>query len=188
MASKQHLRVVPTVKRDGRTTQAPTFVPKKKNTAAKEAAKASRKVAVAALLKKKPEATIVAPVVVREEPHVLKRDEGKPLVDRLNPKLLKQLRERKVTNEDAAMVLGVHGTYLSRVLKDLGEEKFKGVTTAHREARSKLAETREQFRATLAKKVNRNEISVEKAAKEANCTVRTMFRWCAKYGSTKKTA
>lgn len=185
MATANTRKLFSTVKRAGDAPKAPAFVKKKNNTAAKAAAKASRKVAVASLLKKKPAALILVPEVVREEPHVLAKDAHKPLVDRLNAKLLKQLRERKVTNTAAAEALGVHETYLSRILKELGEEKTKGVTMAHREARAMLAQTREQYRAQLAKKVNRKEMTPEKAAKEAKCTVRTMFRWMAKYANVK---
>jgi AraC-like DNA-binding protein len=152
-----------------------------KKTAAKAAASASRKAAVKPLLKVKPAATVVVPKVKREEPHVLKRDIDKPLIERLNPKLLEQLRSRKVTNAAAAEALGVHETYLSRVLRDMGETKTKGVTTEHREARAKLTHARQQTRDMLAKRVNKGEITVQKAAKDAACSVRTMFRHCAKF-------
>lgn len=182
MATSKALKVVSTVRRAGDAPKAPAFVPKKKNTAAKAAARASRKAAVAPLLHGRTYSKLEpAPVIIRETPHVLKRDANKPLIQRLNDKLLLQLATRKVTNEAAAEALGVHPTYLSRTLTAMGETKVKGKTSAHREARSKLAHTREQYRAQLAKKVNRGELTITAASKQAKCTERTMFRWCAKY-------
>lgn len=181
-------KVVSTVKRGPRpaiATVRAKAVPKKQDTVLKAKAKASRKAAVAPLLRKKPPATVITPVIEREEPHILKSTEGKPLVERLNDKLLEQLRSRKVTNEAVAEALGIHPTYLSRTLREMGFEKVKGATMAHREARSELADAREKFRAQLAKEVNRNKKTVEAAAKEAKCTVRTMFRWCAKYANVR---
>jgi hypothetical protein len=178
-------KVVSVVKRHGDAPQpAKAAVAKPRSArseAAKTAAKASRAKAVAPLRKQKAPATVVVPRAVREEPHIRKSDAGKPLIERLNPKLLAQLRNRKVTNAAAAEALGVHETYLSRVLKDMGEEKVKGATSEHREQRAKLTHARNQTREMLAKKVNRQEMTIERAAKEAKCSVRTMFRHCAKF-------
>lgn len=185
MATAKAPKVVQTVKRGNASPAPAKFVPKKKNVAAKAAAKVSRKAAIQPLLRVKPAATVAPPVIVREDPHVLKRDEGKPLVERLNAKLLLQLAKRKVTNEAAAEALGVHPTYLSRTLKAMGETKLKGKTTAHREGRAELARAREQYRSQLAKKVNRKELTPEAAAREAKCDVRTMFRWMAKYANVR---
>lgn len=189
MASQKQTKVVSIVRHNG---EAPVLhkpkrpVPKKVNAPLKAAAKKSRAKARQALPKKARAKSLPAPVIVREEPHILKRDEGKPLVERLNPKLLEQLRTRKVTNAVAAEALGVHETYLCRVLSELGEEKVKGSTSAHREARAKLTKARNDTRILLAKKVNRLEMTIERAAKEANCSVRTMFRYCAKYANLRK--
>lgn len=188
MATAKSSKAVSVVRRNGESTithAAP--VRTKKSLAVRAEAKASRRKEQAPLFKKKVITTVV-PTIKREEPHVLKRDEGKPLVERLNPKLRAQLRDRKVTNEAAAEALGVSATYLSRTLSELGEEKAKGATTAHREARSELNAVREKHRSVLAKKVNKGEMTIEKAAKDANCSVRTMFRWCAKYDTGRAAA
>lgn len=189
MASTKR-KVVSIVKRGGDRPVA--VFPKAKaattrNAAAKATAKAARKAALAPLRKKKAVNTVV-PTVEREEPHITKVPDGvgTTLEKCLNAKLLKQLRDRKVTNEAAAAALGVHPTYLSRILCDRGEEKTKGKTAAHREARTKLVEARNSTRAMLARKVNAGGMTIEKAAKDANCSVRTMFRWCAEYAPKKK--
>jgi AraC-like DNA-binding protein len=194
MASKS-TKVVSTVKRKGdgpAIVPASAKVPAKPNAARNAAAQANAKKARAKAIKPLRKAKVVAveaPRAIREEPHVVKTPaEGHNLVDCLNATLRKQLRERKVTNEAAAEALGVHPTYLSRILKDMGEEKVKGATMAHREARNELVAARNKHRAELAKKVNRQEITIEKAAKDANCSVRTMFRWCAEYANVKKAA
>ena len=185
MSSVKARKVVSTVKRGPASTDAPASVRATRNTRAKAVAKASRKTALAPLVKKKV-AAVSVPVIKREQPHILKSTEGKPLVERLNDRLLEQLRTRRVTNEEAAALLNVHPTYLSRTLRELGQEKEKGKTMEHREARSQLADAREKFCAQLAKQVNRGEKTAEKAAREPTCTLRTMSRWCAKYATIKK--
>lgn len=179
MAAKKSKQVVSTVRRHGDT--APVVAPTK--VSAKVArARASHKVALAPLRRAKeasPDAAL--PVIEREAPVIYKKDNGKTLVERLNPKLMEQLRTRRVTNRAAAEALEVSEIYLSRTLNELGVTKVQGATTKHREARAKLDKARSQMRTMLAKKVNRQEITIEQAAKDANCSVRTMFRWCAKY-------
>lgn len=179
MAAKQPKQIVSTVRRRG--DAAPVVAPAK--VSAKVArARASHKAALAPLRKSKeasPDAAI--PSIERETPVIYKKDAGKTLVERLNMKLLEQLRTRRVTNRAAAEALGVSEIYLSRTLSELGATKVQGATTKHREARAKLDKARSQMRTVLAKKVNRQEMTIEQAAKDANCSVRTMFRWCAKY-------
>lgn len=170
-------------------------LPKVTNNTAKAApsakvakARVSRTAQVAPLRKKKA-VNVVKPKAQAKEvaPHVLKSTAGKPLEERLNPKLLEQLRTRKVTNAQAADALGVSETYLSRTVAAI-QEKDAGVTTEHRKARSKLAKARSGTRAELAKKVNRGELTLAQACKQANCSERTMYRWCEKYANVKKAA
>lgn len=193
MALCKPAHVISTVKRRG-VASATAKVTGKRNAPTKAAAKASRKAAQAPIKAhattkrraKQLEMAVYTPKIERQEPHIRKMDDGKPLVDRLNPKLLEQLRTRKVTNTAAAAALGISETYLSRTLSELQVEKIKGETSAHREARAKLNTARRTTRELLAKKVNRQEMTVEKAAKEANCSVRTMFRYCAQYANLKR--
>lgn len=194
MATKKAPKVISTVRRDREKVPVKALVssefdpPKQVNTkrslptSAVNRARASRKAAVKPLAKKKVvDPSTLDPAIVRENPVIWAKDADKPLIERLNPKLLEQLRTRKVTNRAAAEALGVSETYLCRTLAELGAEKVKGATSEHREQRSTLAKTRTQVREQLAKRVNRNEMTIEKAAKAANCSVRTMFRYCAKY-------
>jgi hypothetical protein len=138
--------------------------------------------------KKAKAVSVTPPEIVREEPHILESQNGKPLAKRLNATLRKQLADRKVTNAVAAAALGVSETYLSRTVAALGVEKAPGKTTAHRNARHELAAARNAHRASLAKTVNKGNMTIEAAAKAANCSVRTMFRWCEKYANVKKAA
>lgn len=106
----------------------------------------------------------------------------KPLAERLTQTMLKQLRTRKLTNAEAAEQLGVSETYLSRTVAAI-QEKEPGKTTAARNASHKLYVTRRQTRETLAKKVlaKRQPITLAEAAKQANCSQRTMMRYVAAY-------
>lgn len=104
----------------------------------------------------------------------------KPLIDRLNQRLLKQLAARKITNAQAAEQLGVSETYLSRIVASM-QDKVPGETVIKRKANAALAKTRRDFRVKLAKEVLRNRKTYEDAASEAGCSVRTMFRYVEKY-------
>lgn len=201
MASVRKPKVVSTVKRDKpastkatvRAKHVPTakdtvFKAPKPKSAAKGKAKASRDAVMKAFPKKPKEVSVVRPEIVREEPHIVFRDSDKPLAKRLNATLRKQLAQRKVTNAVAAAALGVSETYLSRTVAALGIEKAPGKTTAHRNARHELTAARNKHRAELAKSVNKGNMTIEAAAKAANCSVRTMFRWCEKYANQKKAA
>lgn len=170
------------------TAKDTVFKAPKRKTVAQAMAKASRDAVMKAIPKKAKLVSVTPPEIVREDPYVFAKDEGKPLADRLNAKLLKQLADRKVTNAVAAEALGVSETYLSRTVAAMGIEKKPGKTTAHRNARHELAAARNTHRATLAKKVNKGEMTIEAAAKNAKCSVRTMFRWCEKYANVKKVA
>jgi len=104
----------------------------------------------------------------------------KPLIERLGKRLLEQLRVRKITNREAAEKLGVSEGYLCRVVSTL-QSKEPSVAAQERKAASDLAKTRRQLREQLAKKVLRNQMTLEKAAKEAGCSLRTMHRYVAAY-------
>jgi hypothetical protein len=205
MASIRKPKVVSTVKRDkpastsasAKANGGPRLTdkevariaaPPKRKSVAQVKAKASRDAVMKAFPKKAKAVSVTPPEIVREEPHILESQNGKPLAKRLNATLRKQLADRKVTNAVAAAALGVSETYLSRTVAALGVEKAPGKTTAHRNARHELAAARNAHRASLAKTVNKGNMTIEAAAKAANCSVRTMFRWCEKYANVKKAA
>lgn len=104
----------------------------------------------------------------------------KPLKDRLTKTLLAQLRTRKIRNKDAAEQLGVSESYLSRTVAAL-QEKEPGKTVLARNEAHELATARRQHRERLAKEVKNGALDVETAAERANCSVRTMSRYVARY-------
>jgi AraC-like DNA-binding protein len=104
----------------------------------------------------------------------------KPLIDRLSKKLLDDLQKRKITNAQAAEKLGVSESYLSRTVAAL-QTKVPGETVQQRKANADLTRTRRQFRTKLAKEVIRGRKTVQAAATEAGCSVRTMFRYVERY-------
>lgn len=96
--------------------------------------------------------------------------------------MLERLRTRKITNAEAAEKLGVSETYLSRTVAAM-QAKVPGETVAARKAAHGLYVTRRQTREMLAKKVlaKRAPITLAEAAKQANCSERTMMRYVASY-------
>jgi hypothetical protein len=104
----------------------------------------------------------------------------KPLRERITPEMLMQLQLRKITNREAAEKLGVCETYLSRVVSDM-QKKIPGETAIARKAAQKIYKTRMEVRNAQAKLVVKGRLSIEKAAAEAGCSERTMFRYVAQY-------
>lgn len=104
----------------------------------------------------------------------------KPLRDRLTKAMLEKLRTRKMLNAEAAAILGVSETYLSRTVAAI-QSKEQGVTTAARVQAMQLAAERRQHRERLAKEVKNGNLDVATAAQRANCSLRTMSRYVAAY-------
>ena len=104
----------------------------------------------------------------------------KPLRERLTKAMLNDLYERKVTNRVAADIMGVSETHLSRVVASI-QGKTPGVTTQVRQAARKITKTRIEVRRQLAKKVNKGRMTIAEAAKQADCSERTIFRYVAQY-------
>lgn len=189
MATSKRPKVVQTVFRDGARSTVPAphhNTPVKEKPAKVVAARAARKAAAppkkAALPRRH---TGIRVAIDMATPHVIEADKDKPLIERLNDVLLAQLRERKITNKAAAEALGVSEFYLSRTVARL-QPKKPGDTPKQRQARSKLFKARTDTRATLAKQVNKGELTLAQACKRANCSERTMYRWCEKYANLKK--
>lgn len=109
----------------------------------------------------------------------------KPLKDRLTKALLEKLRTRKITNAQAAADLGVCETYLSRTVAAI-QEKEPGETMLARQQATELAAERRHHRERLAKQVKNGEITPEKAAVAAKCSLRTMARYVAAYVPPKR--
>lgn len=85
---------------------------------------------------------------------------------------LAALHARRTTKTALAHKLGISPTYLMRITPPLP----LGPVVAQRKAQSKLATSRKAHRERLAIKVVAGK-SIEKAAVEANCSVRTMYRY-----------
>jgi predicted DNA-binding transcriptional regulator YafY len=93
---------------------------------------------------------------------------------------LSDLQKRKTTNAQAAELLGVSETYLSRKVAAM-QAKVPGTALQKRAAASTLYNTRRVFREQLAKKAAKGKMTVAEAAAEAECSERTMFRYVARY-------
>lgn len=88
---------------------------------------------------------------------------------------LAAIAARKMTKTALAERLGVSPTYLMRITPPLPP----GPVVLQRKANSKLAVSRKSHREKLATKIQAGK-SIEKAAAEANCSVRTMYRYLCK--------
>lgn len=102
-----------------------------------------------------------------------------PLRERLTPELIKALEDRALTNEEVARRLSVNASYLSSVFNTISRKKPGEVRQARLEMR-KLVEMRRQLRIREAKKVLRGTKTLDKAARAANCSERTMRRYVEK--------
>jgi AraC-like DNA-binding protein len=102
----------------------------------------------------------------------------KPLRERLTPQMIDDLKHRRVTDAQLAEQLGVNEKYLNYVFNSvLKQRRIRGKVSEKRENERKLVLARRQMRIKQAKKVLNGRISLEKAAKDANCSTRTMRRY-----------
>lgn len=83
---------------------------------------------------------------------------------------IEDLTNRLITNREVATILNVTESHLSRTLKDLGIKKIPAENT--RLNQKILNKTRREHRQKLAQT-----LTPERAAKLANCTVRTIYRY-----------
>ena len=86
------------------------------------------------------------------------------------------LAARKLTKTALAAELGVSATYLMRITPPLPP----GPVATQRRANSTFSESRKAFRLKLAKQVAAGSKSIERAAAEAKCSERTMYRYLCK--------
>lgn len=87
---------------------------------------------------------------------------------------LPKLVSREVTNRAVARELKVSEAHLCRVLKALGVEKEPA---PDRSNAGKLLDARRELRTKLANDPN---LTLAQAARQANCSVRTIYRYKAK--------
>lgn len=99
-----------------------------------------------------------------------------PLHQRIAPGILEALAQRKTTIKAVARLYGVSEGYLSRTLKQLNLTRIPAPTVAHKKHSKALKAIRTQFRLDLAKKALQG-TPVPQVAREANCSVRTMYRY-----------
>jgi AraC-like DNA-binding protein len=99
-----------------------------------------------------------------------------------SPELLEQYIERTVNAAHLAAQFGYQESYVLATLSRLGVKRPKtGVSTYRiQQNRALLAATRKEFRAFLAKKVGKGEISLKNAAEMASCSERTVRRYLKK--------
>lgn len=94
----------------------------------------------------------------------------------LTAKQLAALAARKITKTALANELGISPTYLSRNTPALPP----GPVRAQRQAIHDLFASRRNHREKLAKQVISGRRGLDSAAKEANCSIRTMYRYVCK--------
>lgn len=94
----------------------------------------------------------------------------------ISKKALAALAARKMTKTELAHSLGVSPTYLSRNTPKLPP----GPIRAKRQAAQRLFETRKAYRLQLANRVFKGRLSLDAAAKEAHCSIRTIYRYVCK--------
>jgi hypothetical protein len=80
------------------------------------------------------------------------------------------LKARLITNRDVARLLNVTEAHLSRTLKDLNV--VKDPAKNQRIQQKQLTEIRKKHRQSAA-----NRLPPEEAAKAANCSIRTIYRY-----------
>lgn len=95
--------------------------------------------------------------------HITKRD-------------LASLAARRITKTALAAQLGISATQMSRITPKLPP----GPVRAQRAATAELFATRKAYRTKLARQVFNGRRSLEAAAEEANCSIRTMYRYLCK--------
>lgn len=98
------------------------------------------------------------------------------LRERLTPQIIEDLKTRKRTNREVAAQLGVHEDYLSQVF-NAKTHRERGKVALQREQTHELVEARRRMRLREAQKVVDGLKTLEKAAKTARCSERTMRRY-----------
>ncbi len=87
---------------------------------------------------------------------------------------------RTMTGKAAAIILGVSEQYVSRLLKAQGIVRIPGIATTKRNQIAILTAARKDFRKQLIAQVRGHSKTIEQAAKEGNCTTRTIYRMMEK--------
>ena len=97
------------------------------------------------------------------------------LADRVTPEQLDDLRNRRITTRALAVTLGVSENHLSKVFPG----KIPGPAAESLREKRRLKAIRKEFRDRLALDVLFNRLTIRKAASQANCTERNMYRHVA---------
>lgn len=98
------------------------------------------------------------------------------LKDRLTPGILEALAKRKASAKSVAALYNVSEAYLSRTLKELHLHKIPAPTMEQKRTSKMLKANRTAHRLALAKQVLASK-PIRIAAREANCSIRTMYRY-----------
>lgn len=105
------------------------------------------------------------------------RNLAQQLFDR--PDLIEAYRSKRMSAVGLAVELGYQTSYVLATLSRLGIKRPKNELSTYQiqKKNSVLAATRREFRAFLAEKVKKGDISLKNAAEVANCSERTMRRY-----------
>lgn len=94
------------------------------------------------------------------------------LSERISELDLRDYIIRRLSTKDIAKMYGVTPSYVTRSLPPRAYKNQKVY-------KSGLRKAREEYRNSLASRVDKKELTIKAAAKQAGCSVRTMFRHLA---------
>jgi hypothetical protein len=101
----------------------------------------------------------------------------KPLENALSEGIIEALVQRQTTSRAVAAIYEVSEAHLCRTLKLMGVVRVPAPTTTKKAASKRLKATRTECRMALARRVVEEGKPIHEAAAEANCCVRTMYRY-----------
>lgn len=96
------------------------------------------------------------------------------LIKRVTPEHLQDYLDRRLSAKDLACLYETKPQYVRKALPPRpkrAEDRLK---------KPELVRARREYRGLLAGKVDKGELTIEEAAKQAFCTVRTMYRYLSK--------
>jgi predicted DNA-binding transcriptional regulator YafY len=101
----------------------------------------------------------------------------KSLKDKLTPGILEALRLRQTSSKSVARLFDVSESYLCRTLADLALVRIPAPTMEQRRTSKMLKAARTYHRNQLAKAVKAKQKTLHQAAREGNCSTRTIHRY-----------
>lgn len=96
------------------------------------------------------------------------------------PEIIVQLMTWEMTYEQAALLFDVSVDHLTHTVIDLVGKRKPAPKHQRRKMSSQLAATRKDYRKMLAYQVLNGSLTIEKAAKQAKCSERTIYRYVEK--------